>query len=583
MIKNLLKNLFKKDSTQETKPLEKPKTVQNASKTPLVVLIVLDGFGIKMREYRKRYYNPFDHLLGYSEDETYGDATFNAKTPFLDTIWSKGKATLMKTSGIDVGLPLFEPGNSEVGHLNIGAGQIVQQSLPKVNSAIETNSFENIKALQDAIKECKKRKSDFHLIGILSAGGVHGHIKHLFTMLDICKKHRINPYVHGFLDGRDAPNMEGYFFVSKLIHKMKTDGYGRLASLSGRAFSMDRDEKWHKTIRAYDCMVGHGERFSDDAFKILQDAYKKYKETDEFFIPTTMTDNLGQPVGKIKDNDVLFFFNFREDRARQLTRIFADPNFSYLPRINFPTNLFIVTMTSYEKELGTHNMFEPHKIETTLADVIADHGLGQIHISETEKTAHVTYFFNGGRKTPHKKEVFFNIPSPLDPDYSKKPEMSAQEITDQVLSELNKYAPEKYSFMLINYANPDMVGHTGDYQATIKANECVDKCVEKVVKKAISLNAHVIIVADHGNCEVMIDPQTKKPDRSHTNNPVPFIILNNPKQIEKDENDKIYKIGIRPDINGPSCILADIAPTILGIMDLPVPDCMNGTDLRESI
>ncbi len=554
-----------------------------ALKSKLVVLIVLDGMGVIVRDKIRKINNKLDYYLGLDKDDTYGDATYNAKTPFLDTVWTKGRSTLMTASGVEVGLPINEQGNSEVGHLNLGAGQIVQQSLPKINDAIDNEKFKDIPALKNAIKACKKRNSDFHLIGILSPAGVHGHIRHLFTLMDICKEEGINPIIHGSLDGRDTPDRDGYLYVSKLMHKIKKDNNGVLASLSGRAYSMDRDEKWHKTIRAYDSMVGKGERFSDDPFKILQEAYNKNNETDEFFVPTTLTDETGNPLGVIKDNDVLFLFNFREDRARQITRIFADQNFDRLPRSNFPRNLHIVTMTSYEKDLGTHNMFEPHVIETTLADVIADSGLGQIHISETEKMAHVTYFFNGGRKEKHNNEHFFIIPSPADPDYSKNPRMSAQAITDQALAELDAHTDEYFSFMLINYANPDMVGHTGDYEATIKANEFCDNCTEKVTKLALKKGGTVIIVADHGNCEVMIDPETGKPNTAHTSNPVPFIIVEKMKQTIREPGDKIYKVGTHPKINGSTSILADVAPTVLAILGLKAPNCMNGANLAEII
>lgn len=575
MIKKLL-SIFKKDD----KIKEIPGT--QARKTDLIVLIVLDGLGIIPRELKKKKKNKLDEFLGVSADETYGDATYNAKTPFLDTVWSKGRSTLMKASGVDVGLPLNEPGNSEVGHLNLGAGQIVQQSLPKINDAIEKGTFKDIPALKEAISLAKKRKTNFHLIGIISAGGVHGHIDHLFELIKICKANKIDPYIHGFLDGQDTPNMDGYLYLSHLMRFMRQNKCGHLASLSGRRFSMDRDERWHKTIAAYNCMIGKGERFATDPFVLLQSTYKN-GEKDEFFTPTTMVDQNNNPVGSIKDNDILFFFNFREDRARQITRVFADEKFSILPKISSPKNLHIVTMTSYERDLGTKNMFEPHKIETTLADVIASQGWGQIHISETEKTAHVTYFFNGGRKEKHNKEKFYNIPSPFDPDYSKKPEMSAQAVTDQVLKELEAHTADYYSFMLINYANPDMVGHTGDYNATIKAVEFTDKCVQKVCSLAIKKGGIVLIVGDHGNCEVMIDQYTHKPNTSHTNNPVPFIVVDDISQVEKNSSDRIYKIGLRPDINGATSILADVAPTILSLLGVKAPDCMNGTDLTEVI
>lgn len=527
----------------------------------LVTLIILDGLGVVKDEY--------------------GNAVLQAKTPFLDTVWSKGVSTLIEPSGIAVGLPPEEPGNSEVGHLNIGCGQVVYQSLPKINDAINSGKFGTLPVVVQAFDEVKKRKSNLHIMGILSAGGVHGHIEHLFTMLEICKDNGIDPYVHAFMDGRDTGLTDGYFYVSKLIQKFKELGVGHLASMSGRFFSMDRDNRWERIQQGYECMVGKGKRTAKDPFAVLQEAYKK-GENDQIFTPTTILNAEGFPVGKISDNDVVLFYNYREDRSREMTKVFVQPEFDKFERANFPKNTFFVTMTGYADELSTNIIFKPKKIESTLASVLADNKLKQLHVSETEKFAHVTYFFNGGVEKLHEGEKHYNIPSPKVFDYSQTPEMSAPAITDQVMYELNNQAKSKNSFILINYANPDMLGHTGNIDATIKANQITDAETKKIVEKTLEVGGAAIIIADHGNCETMIDRVTNKIDTMHNNSPVPFIFVYDKSQIQVKAGEKLERIGLGE--RGISTgILADVAPTVLAVLGLEKPASMTGINLLEVI
>ncbi|MBD3329199.1 2,3-bisphosphoglycerate-independent phosphoglycerate mutase [Candidatus Dojkabacteria bacterium] len=526
------------------------------------VLLVLDGFGI--------------------HPDTLGNAVIKANTPFLDTIWSKGFSTLINASGTYVGLPPSEPGNSEVGHLNLGTGRVVQQSLPRINEAMNKGTFQKLPKLVKSFEYARQNGNMYHIMGILSAGGVHGHIKHLFNMLEICKKQKIDPFIHVILDGRDTGLTDGYYYVSKLIEKIKKLGIGRLASISGRFYSMDRDTRWERTQLAYECMVGHGKRQASDVFKLLQDAYKQ-GENDQVFVPTTLVDKSGNPVGPIKSNDILFFYNYREDRARQITKAFVLDKFDHFERIDFPRNLYFVTMTGYEDDLETQILFPPRKISETMANTVSDRGLKQLHISETEKYAHVTYFFNGGIEDEHKGEKFYQIPSPKVFDYSKVPDMSNSVITDQVLYELNNLEDNNYSLFVINFANPDMVGHTGNLEATIKAVESADQHVEKICRKVIETGGGLVVVGDHGNCETMIDRVTHKVDTAHTNNPVPFIYVKSQDELNASPGDKIQKVGFGDWAKDATGILADVTPSVLGVLGIDKPAAMTGLDLINSL
>ncbi|KKR06028.1 MAG: 2,3-bisphosphoglycerate-independent phosphoglycerate mutase [candidate division WS6 bacterium GW2011_GWF2_39_15] len=527
----------------------------------LVVLLILDGLGV--------------------HPDKLGNAVLQSKTPFLDTAWTYGRSTLLHASGTHVGLPQDEPGNSEVGHLNIGSGQVIYQSLPRINDAIANGDLDENPVIREMFDEVKKRKSDLHLFGILSAGGVHGHIEHLFHLIDLAKKEGIQPYIHAMLDGRDTGATDGYFYVSKLVQKMKETGVGRLATIMGRFYGMDRDNRWERTHRAYNALVGMGERKATDAYALLQECYKK-GENDQFILPTTLVDDKGIPVGAIKDNDSVLFYNFREDRARQITKVFVQSDFNKFPKVVSPKNLFFVTMTGYADDLPTHIVFPPKKITETLSSAISNNRMNQLHISETEKFMHVTYFFNGGVEEPHTGEDFFNIPSQKVFDYATVPAMSAEIIKDEVIYRLNNLDKKKYSFIIINFANPDMLGHTGNLEATIKGNGIVDQFAKEIAFKVLEMNGALMMIADHGNCETMIDRVTKRVDTAHTNNPVPFVVLSDITELTLADPKKVIKIGTG-DKATPTGILADVAPTILNILGVEPPQSMTGIDILSVV
>ncbi len=546
---------FKKDTKANVN------VVDETLKKEFVVLLILDGLGI--------------------HPDKEGNAVLGAKTPFLDRAWSMGKSTLLHASGTHVGLPSEEPGNSEVGHLNIGSGQVVYQSLPRINDAIAGGTFKDHEVIREMFAEVKGRGSKLHLVGILSAGGVHGHIEHLFELIDMCKANGVSPYIHAFLDGRDTGMTDGYFYLSKLIEKFKSTGVGKLASVMGRFYGMDRDKRWERTQMAYNAMVGLGQRAATDPFELVQSAYKA-GENDQIFTPTTMMQENGQAVGPITSNDVVLFYNYREDRARQITKTFVLPEFTEFNRVNFPENLYFATMTGYEEGLPAKVIFPPKRIEQNLSTAISGANLNQLHISETEKFMHISYFFNGGVENPHPGEDFFNIPSPKVFDYSSTPQMSSEIIRDEVLYRLNNMQKKKYAFIVINLANPDMLGHTGNLGATITANEITDRISMDISTRALELGGAVMIIADHGNCETMIDRVTKKIDTAHTNNPVPFILLSDINQVKQGVSGKIFKIGTGPQAS-PTGILADVAPTILGVLNVPTPNTMTGVNLLSVI
>lgn len=517
----------------------------------LTVLIIMDGLGIR--------------------ESSVGNAVLAAKTPNLDALWSKYSHALLMASGKEVGLSQGDPGNSEVGHLNIGCGQIVYQSQPRIDEYIRLGKFADIPALSEAFTEVKKRKSKLHLIGLLSATGVHAHIDHLFEIMKICKEKSVNPYIHVILDGRDTGLKDGYLYLNMLKAKMQELGIGSVASISGRQYAMDRDNKWELTSKAYMAMTGSGERTGIDPMEVLQKAYNS-EENDQTFLPTTIVDQAGKPFGSISDDDVIIFYNYREDRARQLTKAFVLDDFTGFERAK-KRDLFFLTMTGYEKGLPVKVLFEPTYIRSTVASIISDAGMTQLHLSETEKYAHVTYFFNGGVEKPHEGEEFFNIPSPRVFDYSQVPEMSAYVIRDEAVKRIRS---KKYDFILINFANPDMLGHTGNFEPSVKAIEVTDECVGDVVNAVASVRGHVIITADHGNAEEMVDESTGELNTMHTTNPVPIIFGVNVEPVLLGENDQ--KVG-----TGPGAIergiLADCSPTVLHLLGLPPGDEMTGINL----
>jgi 2,3-bisphosphoglycerate-independent phosphoglycerate mutase len=546
------------DFFKKSEPEEKNSFKNLLDVRKFVTLIIMDGLGV--------------------HPDPEGNAVMAAKTPFLDTAWTYGRSTLIHAAGTHVGLPNEEAGNSEVGHLNLGAGQVVYQTLPRINDAISGEELDSNPVIKEMVATLRKRKSRLHLTGVLSPAGVHGHIAHLFSLLDLCKSLGIDPFIHVMLDGRDTTPMEGFLYIDKLEAKLKELGIGQIASIQGRFYGMDRDSRWERTKLAYDVMVGFSEETFTDAKDIVQKAYQK-GESDQFFKPRVRVDEQGKPVAVVKSGDAILFWNFREDRARQLTKAFVLKEFNHFTRRNYPEDVYFATMTGYEEGLPANVIFPPLPIKKSLSEFLSESEKRQIHISETEKFMHVTYFFNGGIEQPHSGEVFFNIPSPRVDDYSVVPEMSAFTIKDETVKRIKDFSRNPYELILLNLANPDMLGHTGDFKATVKANEIVDSCVAEITKETLAMGGAVVITADHGNCETMINRTTKQVDIAHTNNPVPLVMLTSLNEIETKAGVPLRKIGTGPKARTTG-LLADVAPTSLGLIGLETPANMTGVDLR---
>jgi 2,3-bisphosphoglycerate-independent phosphoglycerate mutase len=504
-----------------------------------MVLVILDGWGLR------------------AEEE--GNAIARARTPHMDHFWATCPHTTLGTSGEDVGLPDGQMGNSEVGHLNIGAGRIVYQELTRITRAIRDGSFFTNKALVAAVEHVQATGGALHLMGLLSDGGVHSHISHLFALLELARRHNLSKvYIHCFLDGRDVPPDNAGEYIQQLEEKCRELGTGIIATVMGRYYAMDRDRRWDRTRRAYEAMVLGKGLTASSAMEALEGSYRR-GETDEFVQPTVIT-RAGAPVALVESGDAVIFYNFRPDRARQITRAFVDEDFTGFERPANRPRVHFTCMTLYDKTINAPVAFEPHHPANTLGEVISRLGLRQLRLAETEKYAHVTFFFNGGVETPYPGEDRLLIPSPKVATYDQKPEMSAPEVTEAFLEQL---ASGKYQVIIMNYANADMVGHTGDMDAAIKAIETVDRCVGKVVKAVQEKGGTVIITADHGNADEMLDPNGH-PHTAHTTSRAPFIL------IGADSG----RIKLRPE-----GILADIAPTMLDLMGVPVPPEMTGTSL----
>lgn len=502
-----------------------------------VMLIVLDGWGIG-REYE-------------------GNTIHLAKTPKFDRLMEEYPNTRLEASGLVVGLPEGQMGNSEVGHLNIGSGRIVYQELTKITKSIEDGDFFNKKEFLEAIDNCKKNNSKLHLMGLVSDGGVHSHNTHLYALLEVCKRQNFKDvYIHAILDGRDVPPTIGKQHLIELEEKIEEIGVGKIATVSGRYYTMDRDKGWERTKLAYDTLVlGEGKKNGSP----IEAVQKSYDEgvNDEFVIPTIITEK-GEPIATIDSEDSIIFFNFRPDRARQITRAIVDEDFSGFER-DKKVDTFYVTMTEYDRTIeNVHIAFKTEKPENTLGEYISKLGLNQLRIAETEKYAHVTFFFNGGREEPYENEDRELIPSPKVATYDLKPEMSAIEVKDEVLKRLNM---DKYDLIILNFANPDMVGHTGVVEAAIKAVETVDSCLGEIIDLLIKKNGKAIITADHGNAEMLIDERDNSPITAHTTNKVPLILVG--------QGDVKLREGI----------LADLAPTLLEMMGLEKPKEMTGQSL----
>ncbi len=530
-------------------------------RSDLVVMIILDGMGISL----EKEYN----------------AVYKANTPFLDTVWTKGRKTLLHASGTPVGLPDGEVGNSEVGHLNIGAGRVVYQSLPLINDSIVSGEFSNHPNLLKALQKAKETTGRIHLMGILSAGGVHGHISHLFEILNVCKKYGVNPCVHAFLDGRDSGPTDGYFFLSKLMAKFKELGTGSFASMSGRLYAMDRDNRWERVKLAYDAMTGRGERTAKDPFSVLQEAYSN-DENDEIFQPTTIVDENDNPIAPIQDGEVVMLYNFREDRAREIIKSFVSRDFQEFDRRHNPEDIYFLSMMGYGEGLEMGIIFPSKVIENTLASVVSEKGMRQLHISETEKYAHVTYFMNGGVEQPHKGEEFINIPSKKVFDYAETPEMSTGIVRDEVIKKLSDIKQNELSLIVINFSNPDMLGHSGDLEMTVKGLEFMDSCTKDIVEKTISVGGAAIILSDHGNCDVMFDKLKNEVNTQHTNNPVPFILVTSYDEMKKQGDEEISRLGFGIS-QEPTGMLADVTPTVLDILGIEPPSSMTGVNLLDVI
>lgn len=511
---------------------------------PQVTLIILDGFGIAP---------PHE-----------GNAVYLAKKPYFDNLLRFYPHSVLQAAGEEVGLPSFEMGNSEVGHMNLGAGRVMYQELPKINKAIKDKIFFQNPAFLAAVEHVKRNKSKLHLMGLVSSGGVHSHIDHLFALLDLAKSNGLNKvFVHAFLDGRDAPRDSGKGYIEELEKKLKAIKLGKIATLSGRFYAMDRDRNWDREEKAYNVMTrGLGPKFKKAKEAILK-SYRN-KIYDEEFIPTLIDEE-----GLISDNDAVIFFNFRTDRARQLTHIFVDEKFTEFPRKKLQ-NLCFVTMTEYDKNLPVKIAFPPEKVVNVLGEVISRYGFWQLRIAETEKYAHVTNFFNCQRKEPYFREERILIPSPKVPSYDKKPEMSAYEVTKAVVPAI---LSKKYRLVVLNFANPDMVGHTGNIPATVRGIEVVDECLGKVVEATFQVGGAAIICADHGNAEIMINLVTGEVDKEHSTSPVPLIIaaphLKRKSPLE-DLDLSIYS---------PIGVLSDISPTVLELLGLPKPQEMTAISL----
>ena len=537
-----------------------------------VILIILDGWGLAP--------------LGP------GNAVTLAKTPILSGLWPAYPHTQLSASGEAVGLPLGEKGNSETGHLNLGAGRVVYQDLPRINMAVADGGFFKIPAFLNAINHARKLNSNLHLMGLVGQGGVHSSMEHLFALLRLCQEQNFSRvYLHLFTDGRDSPPTSASTFITQIEGKIQELKFGAIATIMGRYYAMDRDNHWERTQKAYEAIVkGVGKKTATPT-EAVQNSYKENK-TDEFMEPVVIVGKDGNPIAKIADNDAIIFFNFRIDRPRQLTKAFVIIDFEKLigqkvafdpyaekyykktspeqiiektfPRGPAPKNLFFVTMTEYEKGLPVQVAFSPITVNLPLGRVLAEKNLRQLRLTETEKERFVTYYFNGQREDPFLGEDRIIVPSPRIATYDQKPEMSALEITQLLLGRLEE---NLYDFILVNFANPDMVGHTGVLQAGITACEIVDQCLGKIVRTVMSVGGTVVITADHGNVEEMINLKNNEVDTEHSTNPVPFVVINK----ELIGKSRILTRGV----------LADVAPTILALLDIPKPNEMSGRNLLQ--
>ncbi len=507
------------------------------SKKPYA-LIIMDGYGVNERHE--------------------GNAIFSAKTPNMDSYLKNYPNSIIHASGMDVGLPDGQMGNSEVGHTNIGAGRIVYQELTRITKSIADGDFFENAALKNAVENCKKNNTALHLMGLLSDGGVHSHINHLFGLLEMAKKNGLEKvFVHCFMDGRDVSPTSGADFAESLVSKIRELGTGAIATVMGRYYAMDRDNRWERVVEAYNAMVkGEGNK-DTSAVNAIKKSYND-GVTDEFVVPTVITDENGNALGKISENDSVVFFNFRPDRAREITRTLVDPEFNGFDRAFFETNF--VCMTQYDASMPNVDVaFKPQTLENTFGEYISRKGLRQLRIAETEKYAHVTFFFNGGVEAVYDGEDRALINSPKVATYDLKPEMSAIEVTDEVVRRIES---GNYDVIVLNFANCDMVGHTGIFDAAVKAVETVDTCLGRTIDAIKKMGGIALVTADHGNADQMLDYDTNDVFTAHTTNVVPLVMIG-------EESGAKLKNGR----------LADLAPTLLDIMGLEKPEEMTGESL----
>ncbi len=507
-----------------------------------IVLIVLDGWGINKN--------------------TKGNAIAAAHAPIYESLIKECPNTELRASGESVGLPDGQMGNSEVGHLNLGAGRVVYQDSTRISKAIREGEFFKNPVLVSAMESVKKSGGALHLMGLLSDGGVHSRLDHIYTMFDMAKTHGITDvFFHAFLDGRDTPPSSALGYITKLEDHLAALGIGRIATVSGRYYAMDRDKRWERVQKAYEALVaGEGIR-KYTAIDAVKQSYENNR-TDEFMLPTViLAPKTNRPLATIGDNDTVIFCNFRSDRAREITRALTDPDFQEFKRTLVPKLASFVCLTTYDETFNLPVAFAPMRLTNILGEVLSVKGLRQLRIAETEKYAHVTFFFNGGEEPPFPMEDRILVPSPRDvATYDKKPEMRAREITEKLVESI---LSRQYGFILANYANPDMVGHTGILEAAVKAVEVLDECLGRVLRAAQEAGARVLITADHGNLEMMADSATGQPHTAHTTDPVPFIVVGEKVKLRNDG------------------LLADVAPTVLALLGIEQPVEMTGRSLIQ--